>query len=221
MSEKIKRGKEIINELVDILSELSDSEVGELLGTGAMNNILKAILESSKVSQYPNIAEFLLDNKNRAHLLALIRYAITNNYSFKATKNGKTGFVTPYFNQWFEDGVLYLEGKKPWIGLLGLYRNKKISYAVASREAKSGEELDQDFFNFIPVEDAKKRLRKIPLNQIKNLEAPIHKLNNLLDILEMDEAKYQSWFQKYPWALGLQYKVIQGHKAFDDKNIPD
>ena len=75
--EKIERGKQIIKELADILKELSDSEVGKLLGTGAMDDLLRAILDSSKVKKYPSIAEFLLANKTRASLLALMRYAIT------------------------------------------------------------------------------------------------------------------------------------------------
>jgi hypothetical protein len=78
MSDKslIKQGKEIIDDLVKILNQLSDDDVVELLGTGPLNDILKAILDPSRKSQYPNLNEFLLANKGKAALLALLRYVI-------------------------------------------------------------------------------------------------------------------------------------------------
>ncbi|MGB7533959.1 MAG: hypothetical protein WA977_13455 [Halobacteriota archaeon] len=115
--EKIERGKQIIKELADILKELSDSEVGKLLGTGAMDDLLRAILDSSKVKKYPSIAEFLLANKTRASLLALMRYAITQDYSFKSiNKEGQEVFFSPEHNQWVEDGVIFLLGTERFAG---------------------------------------------------------------------------------------------------------
>jgi hypothetical protein len=103
--EMVDRGKQLIHELADILNQVSDPEAGELLGTGAMDDFIKAILDPAKVSEYPNIAEFFLANKNRAHLLALLRYAITHNYSIRGrNEEGQIGLVSPDFHQWFDDG---------------------------------------------------------------------------------------------------------------------
>ena len=219
--EKIKKGKQIINELTLILQELSDSEVGKLLGKGAMDSFLKAILDPSNVKKYSNIAEFLLANKYRATILALIRHAITHNYSFKGTKDGKEGFVSPYFHQWFKDGIMFLEGKERFAGSIGLYRNKEAKYAIAARDAKSGELMGPDDFEFISINDFNKRVEAIPLNQINDLEKPIHELKELLSRNETDESKYQELLKKYPWILGARYELVQDIRKFDDENIPD
>jgi hypothetical protein len=43
--EKVERGRQIISELAAILRELPDSSVGELLGTGLTDDLLKATLD--------------------------------------------------------------------------------------------------------------------------------------------------------------------------------
>jgi len=221
MNEQLIRGKQITRELARILSEISDPEVAELLGKGAMDELLKAILDASQIGKYPSIAEFLLKNKNRAHLIALLREAITRNYSFKGTKEGHTAFVTPFFNQWFDDGIVFLEGEKPWEGVTGLYRKGQVSYAVASRDAKPGEELDpRTFLKFISLDDFTKSQQQIP-HQAASLDEPLNELKGLLSRREVSEEKYHSWFKKYPWAFGLAYKSFQDLTALDDRNIPD
>jgi len=219
--ERIRRGKEIAAELTAILRQLSDSEVGELLGKGAMDDLMRAILDPKSVKEYPNIAEFLVANKTRSSLLALVRYAITRNYSFKAGEPGKQGFVSPHFVQWFDDGVMFLEGGEPFAGLIGLYRNKEMRYAVAARDARSGEQMGKEDFEFVTVEDAKARMKAIPASQISDLEKPIRQLNELLAMGERDESCYQRLLQEYPWILSTQYECVQDHTNLDDENIPD
>lgn len=216
--DKIERGKKIIHELAQILGQLSDEEVGRLLGNGAMHEFMLSILDPAKVKEYPNIAEFLLANKTRSTLLALIRHAITQNYSIKGkNKEGMEGYVSPHFTQWFEDGVMFLEGKERFSGVIGLYRNKEVRYAIAARDARLGEQLGPDFFQFISMDDFK----AIPPKVLSDLEKPIQELQDLLHKKNDDEAKYQEFFEKYPWILGAQYEKVQRHKHFDDKNIPD
>jgi len=161
--EKIESGKKMTAEVAAIVRQLPDQEVGELLGTGAMDDLLKAILDPKKVREYPSIAEFLLANKTRASLLALLRHAITRNYSFKAGQSGKEGFVSPHFAQWFADGVMFLEGQEPFAGLIGLYLNREARYATAARDARGGEELGPRDFEFVTIEDLKARIRPVPL----------------------------------------------------------
>lgn len=218
--EKIERGKQIIKELSGILRGLPDSEVGELLGTGPMADLLEAILDPSEVKKYPNIAEFLLANKNRAWLLAQMRYAITLNYSFKVIKEGQEGFVSPDFHQWFKEGVMFLEGKERFAGFIGLYRNKEVKYAIAARDVR-GELMGPDDFEFLSIEDFNARAKRISPAQITDLEKPVRELKELLNRKETDESKYQELIQKYPWILGLQFEVVQDHRKLDDENIPD
>jgi len=219
--EKVEKGKLIIEELSLILREISDSEVAELLGTGGLDNLLKSILDPSRVRAYPSVAEFLLANRHRAALLALVRHALTWNYSFKAGKPGREAFVSPHFIQWFPDGVMFLEGQEPFIGLIGLYRNGEARYAVATRDARAGEELGQADMQFLSPEDAKSSLKTIPPEQITDLEKPLRELRELLEGGQAEESKYQELIQKYPWILGFEYEKIQDHRKLDDKNIPD
>ncbi len=119
----IIHGKQLINELCAIIRELPDAEVGELLGTGTLDSLLCAILEPTDVKKYGNIAEFLLANRTRASLLALVRYAITHNYAFQGVnKEGRAGFVSPLHLQFFDDGVMFMESGRPFEGFIGLYR---------------------------------------------------------------------------------------------------
>jgi hypothetical protein len=221
MKPMIERGTQLVSELAEILRQISDDEVGELLGTGAMDSLLKAILNASEVGKYPNIAEFLLANKTRSSLLAMIRYAITRNYAFKAGQPGKQGFVSPHFAQWYEDGVIFLEGQEPFVGLIGLYRNGELSYAVAARDAREGEEMGKEDFEFVSLEESKRRIKSIPVTQISDLEKPIRILEGLLADGNADEASYQKLIQEYPWILGAQYDCVQDHTKLDDRNIPD
>jgi hypothetical protein len=216
--DKIERGKQIIHELAQILGQLSDEEVGRLIGTGAMHEFMLSILNPAKVKEYPNIAEFLLANKSRSTLLALIRYAITQNYSIKGkNKEGIERYVSPHYVQWFEDGVMFLEGKERFAGLIGLYRNKEVRYAIAARDARPGDKLGPDFFEFISIDDFK----AIPPKVLSDLEKPIQELQDILDKKNNDETRYQEFLENYPWILGAQYEKVQRHKQFDDKNIPD
>jgi hypothetical protein len=221
-SEKVARGKHAVDELAKILSDLTDPEIGELVASGAIEDILKATLDTSKANMYPNIAEFMLGNKNRTHFVALLRELITRNCSIKATaKDGRTGFVSPFYAQWFDDGVVFQEGEKPWEGLIGLYRNGKMSYGVASRDVKEGETFDlRKFLNFIPIDDVRETLKSIPPIAL-SLDEPLAKLESLLDGHDTDEEKYHSWFKRYPWAFGLAYTQFQDLERLDDRNIPD
>lgn len=219
--EKIERGKQIIKELAGLLRGLPDSSIEKLLGTGAMDELLAAILDPSTVKIYPTIGEFFLQNKMRATLLARMRHAITWNYSIKGAKNGHLRYVSPDTHQWFDDGMILLEGKEPFTGFITLYRNKKVMVAIASRDIEKGEDVRPEDLKFINIDESKKYIKTIPTNQIDDLEKPIREIKDLLNRNENDESKYQELFEKYPWAFGAEYSIIQRHEYLDDENIPD
>lgn len=219
--EKVERGRQIIGELADILKELPDSSVGELLRTGSLEDLLRAILDPSTAKDYPNYAEFFFQNKARSTILAQIRYAITINYSFKGKKNGSEVFVSPNNHQWVEDGIILLKGKEPFTGFITLYRNKELKVAIANRDIEKGEDIGPDNLKFIKIEEAKAYIKTIRPEQIGDLERPIRELNNLISKNESDESKYQGLLEIYPWAFGAEYSIIQRHEYLDDKNIPD
>lgn len=173
------------------------------------------------MKDYPNFAEFFLQNKARSTILALIRYAITMNYSFKGKKDGREAFVSPEFRQWFDDGVICLEGKEPLTGFITLYRNKELTVAIANRDIEKGEDIGKDDLKFIKIEEAKEYIKTIKPEQISDLERPVRELKNLISSHESDETKYQDLLENYPWAFGAEYTIIQRHEYLDDENIPD
>ena len=221
--ERLKHGHEIIKELSIILRQLSDSEVVELLGTGAFNELLNAIFDPSDKSKYPDLQEFLLANKGRALLVALLRHAITHNYSFKGvSQDGESGFLSPSHVQWFPDGVMFLQGKERFAGLIGLYReDKTLLYAIAARDFEKGEELGPEHFEFISQDEFNQRLLPLTQSNFSDIDQPINQLEQLLKAQNNNESKYQDLFMTNPWAFGAKFKAVQRHTSLDDKNIPD
>jgi hypothetical protein len=90
------------------------------------------------------------------------RFRITHNYSFKGSAEGISGFVSPHFSQWFDDGVMFLEGEEPFTGMMGLYRNGRVSYAVAGRNIQAGEELGPEDFEFVDMDELRRRQGEAP-----------------------------------------------------------
>lgn len=57
---------------------------------------------------------------------------------------------------------------------------------------------------------------------LDNLRDGLTKLHELLSQNIADEAEYQRLFQDHPLLLcGIEHSHLEGHRAFDDKNIPD
>ena len=220
-NEKTEEGKQLIETLSKIFHELSDEEIGEFFKDGTMDHLLNSILDPSDISKFPNAAEFFLANKNRSSLLASVRYVITLNYSFIGHKDGKTGFVSPYNFQWFDDGVILQEGTERFTGLIVLYKDGNLSYAVAARDIGPGEKMGHEDFEFISMEDARIQFSKISSTTIARLDEPIQEFTSLIDNNNNNEAEYQEFLEKYPWVLGAQYSMIQRHTNLDDSNIPD
>jgi hypothetical protein len=220
--ERIHKAKELADKLSGLVSDMSDNEFSDFVDTGAFNNLLEAVLDPSAVRNYPSIAEFFLANKRRSQLLALLRHAITYNYSYPGrSREGKMGYASPSHVQYFDDGVMLTEGEIPFQGLFGLYRNGRLSYAVATRDCRVGEELGPDYFDFVDIDQIDEVLRKMAPVEANKLDEPIHKLNTLLHSANNDESEYQDLLQTYPWAFGAQYRKIERHENLDDKNIPD
>lgn len=221
VNEKIEEGKQLIETLSKILHELSDEEIGEFFKEGSMDCLLNSILDSSDINKFPNAGEFFLANKNRSTLLAGVRHVITLNYSISVHKDGKTGFVSPLNFQWFDDGVILQEGTEPFAGLIVLYRDGNLSYAVAARDIGPGEKMGHEDFEFISMEDAVIQFSKFTPTTIARLDEPIQEFTSLIDNNNNNEAEYQEFLEKNPWVLGAQYSMIQRHTNLDDSNIPD
>jgi hypothetical protein len=219
--EAIVRGKDLIRELATICSDLADADILDLLGDGGLDDLFNAILDPRTVAKYPSVAEFFFQNKHRAALMAGIRNAITHNLSIKMPKDGTTAFVSPYYIQWFDDGVMLLEGKEPFAGIIGLYRHGQMSYAMTLKDGKLGDQFGLSDFEFVGLEDTKRYFEKLKAPTAEGLEVPLAVLRANLATKCGEEARYQELLAEHPWVLGLQYSKLQRHGSLDDRNIPD
>ena len=104
---KKKNIDQLFSELTAIIKKSDDKEIKEFLGDGNINKLLLA-LHPKKIKPEQTIYDYFLENKNRLHLLALIRYAITLNTSLSGTLDvGKKVFISPMHIQWYDDGGFF------------------------------------------------------------------------------------------------------------------
>lgn len=217
----VERAEVLLCKLTEASGNLSDREVAEALGQGALDNFLNAILDPDTVSDYPSIADFFLENRNRAALLALLRVAITRNYSYGVEKEGQTGYAAPSHNQWYEDAVMLVEGSDRFQGRIARYDGEKIEYMVAGRSIEGPAKIGPEDIEWISLEEMRRRLESAPqrLNQL--VEESFFELRDLLDSEVNDEGRYQELLQRNPRAFRLQFTEIRRHEELDDDNIPD
>ena len=210
-----------LREAVSIIRRKDDSAIPQMLGDGTLDQLLEAIAPR-KTSGEQTIYDYLLANKNRLQLVALVRHAIHHNYSMKGTVNGRPCFVSPDFHQWFKDGVMFLQGGERFAGTIGLYQDAQVKFAVAARDVAPGDQMGPDDLLFLSVSEYEKidSERAVP-KQPADLDSVLVELHSLLERREASEATYQSFFNRNPWVLGLQYIRVDSHTALDDANIPD
>lgn len=218
-NEKVKEAQKHIEKASEIIKNVSDDEAAEILGQGSLNLFLNSILKPKNDDS--SVYDYLLENKYRSTLLAIIRHTITVNYSMRGKVNGNDAFVSPNFVQWFDDGVMFLQGGKRFDGLIGLYQDGEVKFAVAARDMIGGEKLGPNDFNFVTVEESKKSLTQTKASSFSVLEDGIKRLENLIENKCNKESEYQSLLTEHSWMFGAQYTKIDSHIKFDDANIPD
>ena len=220
----IHLGKELANKLSDVISKVSDQEVVEILGSGALDNLLKSILSPKDSEKNTIPQESFPASKWRKTLIALLKHAIRSNHGLikGVTEDGNNGYVSPSYIQWFDDGMIILQREKPFGGFLGRYpNNKELSYAILARDTKAGDEIGPEDFEFVDPDKFQESLSQFPKKQLSNLREPIRKLESLLSSQNNDESRYQELLIQCPWVLGFTYKLVQRHTRLDDQNIPD
>lgn len=209
------------NEVADAIRALSDADLPTVLQDETVNALLTALLPPP-YEKRSTIYEYLLANKNRMALAAGIRHAITMNCSVKGQVEGVECYLSPSHIQWFADGIMFLQGKDRFAGLIERYLAGKIEVAVAARTVRGGESMGVNDLMFIDIEEAKRQIAAVRVpNSSAGLERVFVELRALVDKKVEDEAVYQDFFTRNGWFFGLQFSRIDSHKAFNDENIPD
>ena len=216
-----ERFDSLLLEAAEIIKSTDESNILKLLGDGIMQSFLESIAKP-KSDKNQTIYDYLLRNKHRLQLLAMIRLAIHKNYSIKGTVGHHDVFVSPNYIQWYENGVMFLQGKEQFAGLIGLYQNGRVKFGIANRDIRGRGKFGPEAIDFIDVDDMRERSNQ-PLvpSHTSDLDKAIDKLRGLLNRSENSESVYQEYLCNYPWVFGAQYSCITSHQTFDDVNIPD
>lgn len=212
---------QLITDASDIISCTNDSDILPLLGDGILQHFIEAIVKP-KLNRNQNIYDYLLENKRRLQLLALIRLSIQHNYSIKGKVESQDVFVSPNEYQWFDDGVMFLQGKERFAGLIGLYQGGRVKFGIAKRDIRGGDQVGPDALEFVDIDDMAERSRqpRVPKDLVQ-LDDRICQLEQMLARHENKEAEYQQYFTDNAWIFGAQYKQIDSHLNLDDERIPD
>jgi hypothetical protein len=182
-----------VREVAGILSRTCDADIPNLLGDGILEEIIQAIAKP-KVAGEGTPYEYLLNNKNRLHLLALLRHGISWCYSVKSEAKNMTVFVSPSHIQWYPDGVMFTQGPKPFQGLVGLFDGGEVKFAIAKRDIKGPGTLCKDDFLFVTVSEAQTRSQQPTVPRtVQELDQTIRSLQGMVLQEESDEQKYQNW----------------------------
>ncbi|MEN6576978.1 MAG: Shedu anti-phage system protein SduA domain-containing protein [Phycisphaerales bacterium] len=210
-----------VKELAEAIATLSDGDLARVFRDAEIDELFGALLPKP-YDKSMSIYDYLLANKTRMTLAAGIRHAITMNCSVKGRVEGAECYLSPSHFQWFPEGIVFLQGKERFAGLIERYLAGKIEVAVAARTVRGGESMGVNDFMFIDIEQARKQVaaERVP-NTVTGLEQVFAELQNLLAERVEDEAVYQKFFTRNGWFFGLQFSRIDSHKAFNDENIPD
>lgn len=210
--------RDALHALTRALSMLDDSAFSRVVSQEAVVGLLKALLDPGRVSEFQNAAEFLLHNKCRATFIAALRLSLTGSYAIRFDRSdGPPMFVSPFQCQWFDDGVMFLEGTEPFTGAIGVYREGHVYYAIARREALAGDTLGVDDFEFVGV-DRLAANSELDGDELRRAEPELLKL---LSSGCPDEAEYQSFLQRHPWVFGAQHERFTRHDTLSESDIPD
>lgn len=205
---KIERIEKKIKEACSEIKKLSDVEFGRLVDTGAFDTLLRSISNPKDSKKSKSLQEHLLKNKNRLYLLARLRYAIGENYSFKGEVGETSVYVSPFHYQWLNDGVIFTQGKDKWLGTICYYdKDGDLYLARSKRNFNEGDTIDlrKDlFFDFFyqkiqNMEQIDSGDKKKILNKIEEIEkeGETEKKRNL--ILKfgkwLDDKTDRIWYQ--------------------------
>lgn len=215
---------EHLNKAIEVLRASSDEQIGTYFREPILGDLLSALapVKSGRGTGQYELYDYLLKHKNGLQIVALIRHAITHNYPIQGTVNGEKCYVSPDYAQWYDDGVMFLQGIERFAGQIGLYQGGDLKFAVAARDIAAGEhDLGPDAFLFLSIEEFQNSPPKNIPSSDAEMDAAIRRLEGLLLQKVQDESRYQEYIAENAWILGAQYSRIERHTNLDDKNIPD
>lgn len=215
-NDDIETARRHLRELTALVEKASDEDAAQILGSGGLESLLSAVLPQKRRPSH-SVYQHLIGHKRRASLMAQVRNAINERFSFEAPDG--LSFVSPTRVQWFYDGLTFLQGGEPFRGVVGLYRNDELSWGLGVNDAAPGTSLGPAITDFVTLDQAKKSFRAADAE-------PAMGLSELLGlVVREDEApdtvalEYAAVLARHPWMLGGQHTAVEVH-AHRDPNLP-
>jgi hypothetical protein len=208
--------------LVAALAGATDAEIETFAARGHLLRICDSILDMSGAEGTPPY-EFLLKNKVRSSVVAYLHQLLVRGYATPGNVDGHPVFVSPMYPQFRPDGVVFLQGEKPFAGVIGLFTGSAVKFAIAARDmVLRRQDPAAEDFEFVDVEEVRRSIeaRRTPAD-LNALDQAVADFEGALGRRENDEAVYQELFARNPWMFGGHYVMVQSHEALDDANIPD
>jgi hypothetical protein len=212
-----------LEESLRLLRNLASSERIAVLSDGPLTDLFHLIAPQriADTREGELVYEYLLRNKEGLALISQVRRFITDAYCCEGTVNGHQVFIAADQNQWFAEGVMFLQGTERFAGFPGLYTDGRLKFAVAARDTRAGDQIGPNDLTYLDLEDYQRTAVERPQPTQADLSEAPATLSKLLAERVGEEKQYQDYLTRYPWVLGAQYSSIQSHARFDDRNIPD
>ncbi|MBK9966151.1 MAG: DUF4263 domain-containing protein [Holophagales bacterium] len=204
---------------LDQLETLPEASRPEAFEPAALDRLARLFAPPKSLPE-TSAYEYLLAHKAGLTAIARLRHLMAQRFSLRGhLDTGQDVYVSPSPQQWFDDGVVLLQGTEPFAGAIGLYRSGRLSFAVAARDAKNDALLGPEDFLFVDVEVAVQQQEA--LRASSEADTAVATLERLLACKENRESDYQRFFTRHPWVLGALHTSVQSHVPLDDRNIPD
>lgn len=187
--------KRALRDLRETLARVSDADAEMILGDGALERLIGAIVPAAKSGANPH--EHLATHKRRASLLARLRHGVNE----RSAHRHDDVFVSPTRVQWFYDGLTFLEGTAPYEGVVGLYRDGVVRYGLNVVDAERDQGLGPLEADFVSVTEARKAFRG---------SKPADGLASMIELLSGDDPDgWITWLSANPWAIGAQHSSVE------------
>ena len=212
----IETGRRLLSQLTALVDKASDRDAAQILGSGGLEALLSAVLPQKRRPSH-SVYEHLIGHKQRASLMAQVRNAINERFSFEAPDG--VSVVSPSRVQWFYDGLTFLQGAEPFRGVMGLFRDGDLSWGLNVVDAAPGTSLGPAISDFVSIDQAKKSFRAAqtePAMGMSELLALVPREDEAPDSVARE---YAAVLARHPWMLGGQHVAIETH-THRDPSLP-